>query len=201
MFREENMNILFVGHEDKMNGASRCMIEIIDEMILRGHSIFVLTSYKEGGFYDELKKRNVTIIYYNFHRWIVSRQDSSFRWFLRKNKARVLLTKDRLGLKNLCKQIKKYDIDIVHSNTSVICIGAWIASKLGIKHVWHLREFGKEDFHMYPVLRERFTWNYMSKNSDCCIAISNAIKEKYSTLLGSGHIKVIYDGVLVPDNL
>lgn len=199
--REEIMNILFVGHEDKMNGASRCMIEIIDEMILRGHSIYVLTSYEEGDFYDELRKREVGIVYYNFHRWIVSRPQSDFRWLLRKNKARLLLEKDRLGLENLCEQIKKYNIDVIHSNTSVICLGAWIAEKLRIKHVWHLREFGKEDFHMYPVLKEKTTWKYISENADCCIAISNAIEKKYRPLIGSEHIKRIYDGVLIPKNV
>lgn len=194
------MNILFIGHEDKMNGASRCMVEIIDELILQGNQVFVLTAYSDGTFYSELKKRNVCVIVYKFHRWIVNRQESNFRWFLRKNKNRLLIWKDRVAFHFLCEEIKKYKIDIIHSNTSVICIGAWLSSALKIKHVWHLREFGKEDFNMLPIFSEQYTWKYIRKHADCCIAISKAIEKKYRNLIGADKIQVIYDGVIIPEN-
>lgn len=193
------MNVLFVGHEDQLNGASKCMLEIIDVLLQKDYNIYVLTSYCTGDFYNELSLRAVHIIYYDFHRWIIERKGSSLHWFLTGMKYKILLFSDLFGYHRLCSEIKKYQIDIIHSNTSVVHIGALLAEKLHIPHVWHLREFGKEDFNMIPVFGERYTWHYMQTHADRFIAISKSIRNKYDELLGTQKIKVIYDGVTVPN--
>jgi glycosyltransferase involved in cell wall biosynthesis len=194
------VNILFVNHEDKMNGASRCLIEIIDELNAQGNTIFVLTSYTSGEFYDELIKRNVHIISYKFNRWIIEKKGGCVKWFMQRQKNKILLFSDLLRFKSLYKVIRTYDIDIIHTNTSVVCIGAWLASKLKVKHVWHLREFGKEDFNMLPTLGDSYTWKYVHNHCDMCIAISKAIQKKYCALIGDDKVTRIYDGVIIPEN-
>ncbi len=55
------MNILFVAHEEKLNGASLSLIGIIDELI-EDNKIYVLTNCKEGKFLEELKKYNIRLL-------------------------------------------------------------------------------------------------------------------------------------------
>ena len=62
------MNILFIGHEDYINGASRSLLNIIDALSER-NKIYVLTSYSSGEFYEELTKRQLSIIVKPYYRW------------------------------------------------------------------------------------------------------------------------------------
>ena len=42
------------------------------------------------------------------------------------------------------KKVQSLNIDIIHSNSSVINFGAYLSKALGIPHVWHFREYGEE---------------------------------------------------------
>lgn len=189
------MNILLIGHEDKLNGASRCLLDIADYMISKGDKVYVLTSYKSGDFYNELLKRELKIIFYKHSRWKVVKPNSRLRWILVRVKYIISYLLELLTINSLVYELKKDNIDVIHSNTSVIWIGGILKRKLKTCHIWHLREFGEEDFNMYPVLGEKITSKLMIKYSDGFIAISEAIKNKYSNSLGEDKIIKIYDGV------
>ena len=77
-------------------------------------------------------------------------------------------------IRNLPFDVKK--IDIVHTNTNRQDIGALIASKYGKPHVWHIREFGKED---YNVIFYKDCINYMNTNASFLIAVSDAVKNSW----------------------
>ncbi len=56
-------------------------------------------------------------------------------------------------IRKLKKIVKKYQIDIIHSNASNVDFGAWIALFCKIPHVWHIREMLYDDYHLlydYP---------------------------------------------------
>jgi L-malate glycosyltransferase len=189
------LNILLIGHEDKLNGASRCLLDIADYMISKEDKVYVLTSYKSGDFYNELLKRDLKIIFYKHSRWKVVKPNSSLKWILLRGKYILSYLLELLTINSLILELKKYDIDAIHSNTSVTWIGGIIKRKLKVYHIWHLREFGEEDFNMYPILGEKITSKLMNKYSDIFIAISDAIKNKYSNTLDEDKIIKIYDGV------
>lgn len=192
------MNILFVGHEMKLNGASMCLLEIIDRLFVR-HTITVLTPYNVGEVYEELKSREyIDLIYYPFHLWMEIRPKSYIKWIIKKSKRQAAIFLDIFKSKKLLKTLSEKKFDLVHSNTSVIYFGAYLARHLGIPHIWHIREFGKKDFNFYPIFCEKFTWRYMSKNTQAFIAISQAIKNKYSLVLPIDKIYQIYDGIVIP---
>ena len=89
--------------------------------------------------------------------------------------------------------LRNVKFDVVHSNTSVIDTGAYIAWWRGVPHVWHLREFGYEDFQMESVLGKLYErWIY--KKCTYAIAISKAIERKYKPLFGS-RLRLIYNGI------
>ena len=187
------MNILFIGHEDYLNGASRTLLSIID-YLRRDNNIYVLTAYQEGEFYTELSKRNINIIVKPFYRWCVVKKGTIawikclLKWYL---KHIWINNKTALEMANYITVNK---IDIIHSNTSVINISAMIKSRCDVKHIWHLREFADLDFNMYPLVPRWYYYHYMNKYTDKFICISKAVKNYYSNLNEDKKI-VVYNGI------
>lgn len=85
-------------------------------------------------------------------------------------------------------------IDIVHTNHNRIQIGAYISEKKKIPHVWHIREFGKEDYNV--VFYKHNTIRYMNHHADCFIAISEAVKKSWiSKGIEADKIETVYNGI------
>ena len=95
--------------------------------------------------------------------------------------------------KILIRKIKKLDIDIIHSNTSVIDIGARIANKLKIPHVWHFREF--KDNNLIFIKGEKKSYEFINQFGGNIIYISKAIEKFYKPKINQVETKLIYDGV------
>ena len=187
------MNILYIGHEEYINGASKSLLSIIDYEI-PNNNIFVLTSYGSGEFYDELKKRDVSIICLPFYRWVEAK-DGNINWI--KLKIKWVLKRQFVNYITAKKAAAICDskhIDIIHTNTSVINIGMLISRRTKAKHVWHLREFGDLDFNMYPLISARKMWKQMNLYTDKFICISKAIYKHYKCLDSEKKI-LIYNGV------
>ncbi len=87
--------------------------------------------------------------------------------------------------------------DMVHSNGSVISIGAYISRWMKVPHVWHLREFGSLGIGMASLLGRKYeSWIY--SKADVLIAISNAVVEYYGRIVNKGKIRLVYNGIMVP---
>lgn len=98
--------------------------------------------------------------------------------------------------------ISSQHFDLVHTN-GMACQTGWVIAKhLGIPHVWHLREFGVNDWgvhYLYP------DWYVRSKymTTDEVVTVSRSLYEdqvnvhKYSS---HANTRVIYNGLQVPDS-
>lgn len=85
-------------------------------------------------------------------------------------------------------------IDIIHSNTNRQDIGAYIASKYNSKHIWHIREMGREDYNV--IFYKKNCIQYMNQNADAFIMISNCVKEKWESIgIDSQKVHVVYNGI------
>ena len=97
--------------------------------------------------------------------------------------------------KKICELLKDKDVDIIHSNTSAYTIGYKVAKKMGIKHVWHLREMmgliNRQQ--IYPLgekgLRKKIF------DSDYVIAITGAVYNYYVLNKISCKATYIWDAV------
>lgn len=86
----------------------------------------------------------------------------------------------------------KFKPEIIHSNNGIIQIGFKVAKKLGINHIWHLREYQTLDFGMYPMPSMKIFKKMLKKSN--CVAITKDIQRFFE--LGSRESIVIYDGVM-----
>ncbi|MDO4511276.1 MAG: glycosyltransferase family 4 protein [Bacteroidales bacterium] len=90
-------------------------------------------------------------------------------------------------------KLRKVKFDLVHSNGSVIDTGAYLAWARRVPHVWHLREFGYEDFGLKPILGQWYAkWIY--RKCSHAIAISKAIEAKFKPYFHD-KVSTIYNGI------
>ena len=81
-------------------------------------------------------------------------------------------------IETIAEELKPMHFDLVHSNTSVMDFGGYISRKLGIKHIWHLRDFGDLDYNLHSIWGNLYS-KATYRNGDVFIAISNEIKRYF----------------------
>ncbi|MCI7812787.1 MAG: glycosyltransferase family 4 protein [Lachnospiraceae bacterium] len=193
------MKILVVAHEKELNGASLSLLDIIDYLSVR-HQFWVVTSYGDGPFYETMKERNIHIVVQPFERWMV-RKNHPLKWPLKSLRWRLIESnKNRKTAYEIAKVIQENNIDLIYTNTRVIDIGLRCARLTGKPHVWHFREFGEEDFDMYPLVTAREHFGRIGKNTDVIICNSRAVYAKFlKKIHGKAKLCVVYNGVAKPE--
>lgn len=172
-----------------MLGANRSMVQLILELRDKGVDVAVLVPKFKGELISILQRENIKY-YQTWYKQIKDRPSV-------KAIIKYLLTP--IGVYNALKVLKGESFDIIHSNSSVISIGKWIAIVKGAKHVWHLREFGDLDYGVvYPICS---SWQrFMYTHTDAYIAISESIADHFKSVIDSSKLYTIYNGVLPPIN-
>ncbi|WP_446855625.1 glycosyltransferase family 4 protein [Halobacillus faecis] len=173
-----------------MYGANRSLLNMISELDNYGVKPLVICP-TNGPLTDELETLNIPYKILPFKLWV-----SENRKYLRVVARLLLNIFYGYKIKNF---IKDNNIDIVHSNSSATQVGAIAANLANTKHVWHIREFLKEDYNLKFDLGIKTSMHFMNKNSSKVIAISKKIKSKYKDYLQEGKIAMIYNGV--PGNI
>lgn len=183
------MNILFFTHEKAYGGASKALVTLIDELLKNSdNKIYVVIPFKHSKIKQELINKNITIINKFYSWWQIPVNIPKWKQII----FRILYKLNFLSEYILTKEIRKLKIDIIHSNTSVIDMGARIANKLKIPHVWHFREFtGK---HLKFIKSEDETYDYINNYGNKIIYISKAIQDFYNDNILSQLGTLIYDG-------
>lgn len=185
-------NVLLIAHESMINGASFSLLGLIDKLSNRCNFI-VVVPYNYGSFLRELKKRKVKIYYVPFERWIKVKDDN-FNEEKRNWRREDDWRNDFLAHK-MAELLKNEKIDIIHSNTSVVDFGYRLSKIMGVPHIWHIREFGDEDFSMYPLCSERQYYRKIAGKNNYLVCVSKTLREKFKNKVSDDRVRVIYNGV------
>ena len=182
------MKILFVSHEYGVNGATKSLVDMINS-ICDSYEVEICVLIPRNGNAAELFKNNniqfKTILYYpDYHR--IGRSFLCF-WEMIKELINFIAV---IRTSIWCK---KRRINIIHSNSSAVDIGARVAEKLELPHIYHIREFMEEDFNY--VYRNKNRMKKLIERSQYCIFISKAIRNKYIKLYNIEKFSVLYDKI------
>lgn len=188
------MNILFIAHESRMGGANLSLLGMIDELSIR-HNVYVVVPIKKGFLIDELEKRGIKYVYQHSFWWMLASEDTVIKSFVKKMMYKILCFNNYRCARNINEYVKEWKIDIIHTNSGVINTGGILSRMTGIPHVWHLREFGQEDFGFFSVWNYKKLCSFISSNSTKIIAISQAVANKYEKLVAKEKMQVVYNGV------
>lgn len=140
------MKVLVVSHSSEISGgANRSLLSVIDGLRKRHDvEITVLVMKENGALIDELSKRNVDILCFPYHS-ICTRLDNGLLDFVRYTRLYFYVLIDWFNAVSYCKKLKKYKFDLIYTNTRLIYFGGFLAKMLKIPHIWHIREYGKEN--------------------------------------------------------
>ncbi len=186
------MKILYVAHEGKMGGASKSLAVLAGHMAEKGHDVTVLMPFEKCELKEQLARTPQIHIISLFYSW--------WQYPARAGKVTSLAFIAGYALNWIAKlrllwKFRGTRFDIVHSNSSVINIGAFISRITDAKHVWHFREFGEPDLGTRYIMGRKHSMNYVAKRTDRVIYISRAIQKYYGSWLDEKLGVVIYNGI------
>lgn len=190
--------ILFVSHEWNIGGSSKSLCELVkgiracsdiqcDVLIPRKGK--AETFFVQNGIKPERR-----ILYTNDIRSMNDRE--LFKSFLK-------TVCNALGVIGLRKFIREKQYSLVVSNSSVIGVGADVALKESVPHLYYIREFVQEGFAHEFINRKKFKADLEA--SDYVLYVSRAVMDKYENTYCTKHATMIYDGIqvsnyLIPDH-
>lgn len=186
-----NVNVLFISHERKMGGANRSLVELVSGLSDLGVNVSVVVLHR--GCPIDRKLRDMGIKTFPcFFGWWQQPQNWSI---LFKAAFRVLHWFQKISVMRIAGYVRKHQVNIIHSNSSTIDIGAQVAERTGCKHVWHFREYGEADYCLEYIYGREKSMDYVMKHSDMIIFISNALRESYKQFDRNEKVRVIYNGI------
>lgn len=187
--------VIFIFHDSKpRSGATASMLDIIDGL-LRFNNVKVMAIIPETkwGLSEELNSRNIEYFeckYYGSRYPSEIKNKNLFRF-----KAIVKTIITALVSFKLSFKIRNENIDLIYTNTSDTYLGAFINIILRKKHIWHIREFGKEDQNISHSFGDNIFYKLVNITSDKVIVISEALGKKTNINIKSNKIEMIYDDV------
>lgn len=171
------INVLYITFAStNFDGATYSLMDLIKSIKSEVNPIVLLRS--KGCVYDYFSENGIECIICNFDENLVGipkKPHQYIRYVLNYLPKRNRYNKVNAAcVEYVCNVLKNRNIQIVHSNNTVIPIGNQIANRLNAKHVWHLRGFMDLDFGWMP-----FTgWKVMKADvakSDAVIGITKAV--------------------------
>ncbi len=179
------MRIAFLTHYTELYGANQSLLNLIDGLRHYGHTLTVICPDR-GDLLDALARRGAEAAVLPFAWW------SSPHPTARAAAKRFLVNLHRLP--KIVQQLKEWQTDLVYSNSSVFCVGALAAARLGLPHVWHIREFGARDYDLFPdVGKSIFRRTILT--ADATIFVSQALKHALLGRRNPETAHVVYNGV------
>ena len=178
------IKVLFIVHESSLGGATWSLVDYIN---VKDKRILPFIILPEGGQVENIV-RKIGVKYFiipfknGFGKIDNYTDEDVSSNFINNYRAAIKIT----------EIVKQERIDIIHSNSSVIDVGAMVSAIANIPHVWHIREFMEEDFN----------WEYWDKNLKnrlfCCtnelISVSDSVRDAFEAKYGFKSHR-IYDGI------
>lgn len=180
--------ILFVSHSPDLAGAERCLLNILRHLDKKKFKPFVVVP-GEGPLQKELDALDITTFISFSNWWIPPKRNHNQKYWYQ-------ITSNFFSQVNaILKVIEAENIDIVHTNTSVILTGAFAAKIAGIPHVWHLHEI----LDGHPALRPYYplpiVYSIFNDLSHRIVVVSKIIEEELQKYISSEKIVFISNGI------
>lgn len=186
------MKVLYVLSATYMGGATISFLSLLEGMVKRGVQTVVTITDNNPEFIALLDNLNVKYyivpVAFHSHARFNNAEDmikypyrmlrSMRRWFI--------------SIRAIKKIARKEKPDIIHTNVGPIHAGFVAAQKLGIHHVWHVREYGDKDFSIFEFPSTAAFKRDLAK--DYTISITKDIR-KHNLLEGNKKAYVVYNGV------
>lgn len=192
------MKVVYVTNSTTLfGGGSKAFVNMLNGLMKKGIEPLVVFPNSEG-LCLQFKHRGIPTKIMNYRMSVYPPMKSlkDLLLFLPRLMGRIVLNYFAyLRLKVIVEDFKP---DLIHTNVSVIDIGYKVAKKIGISHVWHIREYGDLDFNFYYYYSRNYFLHCLKQRNSYSICITKDI-QRYNQLSKYPNSRVIYDGVLSED--
>ena len=175
------MRILLLHSSSDLYGASRIFLQTVTLLRKHGHDCVVVLSNK-GSLEQALEAVGAELYIVNLG--ILRRQYFSIAGLFNR------IQKWHNASIELNSLIRAHQIELVYSNTAAILIGAWVARKNSLKHVWHIHEIIEKPYLLFRILS-----GLINTKNNKAIAVSEAVKTHWTKYVAPHKIDVLYNGV------
>jgi len=196
------VSFVSIAHCGSLYGANRSLLDLLgnlDQHKYAPHVVFLengpaLQAFSNAGINVKLYPSGLSshMSGGSHARWKFDAAPYSPWWYFR---AAQRVFADKLRAPVLASYLRTLGSLVVHSNSSVIDLGWMLAKRLQCPHYWHLREYGAEDYGMFPDFGMRRLQKLLT-HSDLSISISHDIDRHFfhDADPPSRHL-VVYNGV------
>jgi glycosyltransferase involved in cell wall biosynthesis len=177
------MRILLLHSSSDLYGASKIFLQTVQILKAQGHTCHIVIS-SAGPLVDKLKQDNIPLTVINLG--IIRRKYFTPLGILNRinkwSKANNLLN----------KYIQQNGIQLVYANTTAVLLGAYLAHKNKIKHVWHVHEIIEKPKFLFFAIQ----W-IMKRYTSKIICVSKAVQNHWCKNAPSllSKMQVIYNGI------
>ncbi|ATP57980.1 group 1 glycosyl transferase [Pedobacter ginsengisoli] len=175
------MNILILHSSSDLYGASNVLFNVIKVLKNNGNNPIVVLS-EEGPLSDKLRNHHIEV--HIIRLGILRRKYFSLTGII--NRLLILRKAD----KSLRELIAEKNIKLVYSHTTAVLVGALVAHRLKLKHIWHVLEITTK-----PLFFVRTMGWLLNKYSTSVITASDAVKAHWSQWVEPKKLKTIYNGL------
>lgn len=180
-----SIRVTFITHYAELYGANLSLLALIDGLRPLGVEARVFGP-DPGDLIDALSARGVPAAVLPFEWWVSTKRSPEA--------AAGRAYRNLKHLRAITRQLRDWGTDLVYSNASVFNIGALAAADLGLPHVWHLREFGRQDYDLLPDLgRKMHRLGFLS--ADATVCVSHALRRALLANAERPGVHVVYNGV------
>ncbi len=189
------MNILLIGDNDNQYGSHHTLCQLAEKLKSEHINVTVVIDH-ESDLAKVLREKELQVIIVHYAPFYHEKPENAHFWLpVRYIYRGIKYTYGRIfALHEIEKKVDINKIDLIHSNSSRVDLGALIALKHNIPLIWHIREFSQGHFQCYSYRQDYIA--LMNKTASKFVAISNAVKEHW---IGCGidpkKVERIYDGV------
>lgn len=184
------MKILFVTHTAHKYGAGRSLLAMVDGLTKKGVSCHVVM-HQKGPLAAELDIRGIDNTVVRF-KWWVSNQSNPLK--------RTLRTLSHQGTASRIANIaQKWGAEMIHTNGSVTPVGAMAARKAKIPHIWHIREYGEEDYGLTYDYGFAKSAQMMASLSYRMVIISEALAKKYTPYVSPQKYTIVGNPIAIDE--
>ena len=174
-------NILMLHGSSDLYGASKIFLESVRVLMHAGYGIVVVLS-EDGPLVEELKRLKAEV---HIHKLGILRR----KYF---NPSGLLnrvntIWKAKAFLEEL--MVKK-QITHIYSNTSAVLVGAFLARKKGVRHIWHLHEIL-----LSPRWFARAMGKIINSNADKVVVVSQAVWDNWKDKVDESKLVLLHNGI------
>ena len=185
------MRILYILNSTYLlGGATKSFLQLISALKEKGIEILIICPDKNGLF-QYLKSQNIEVKSIKYMASCILDSKSNIECLFNILRLLKRFYINSHATLRLCFVCKRFQPDIIHTNTSVNDIGFKAGKICGIPHVWHIREYGDLDFGWkIPHLDRR-----LCAPNNYSIAITKAIA-LHRKVFGRPNNRIIYNGIV-----